>query len=119
LKGGLLEALGKLFANNVKLYIYPTLSSVSIDDPTKGDKLLTTDNMPFPEDVQDLYNYLKKNRKILVIEHAKVEWLYINPRRVLRMIHEGSGRLGKNGSALCGKTDQIKWPVWLSTKSNR
>jgi hypothetical protein len=89
LKGGLLEALGKLFARNVKLYIYPTLSSVSIDDPTKGDKLLTTDNMPFPEDVQDLYNYLKKNRKILVIDHVKVEWLYINPRRVLRMIHEG------------------------------
>jgi hypothetical protein len=89
LKGGLLEAMGKLFANNVKLYIYPTLSSVSIDDPTKGDKLLTTDNMPFPKDVQDLYNYLKLNRRILVIEDPKVEWLYINPRRVLRMIQEG------------------------------
>ncbi len=89
LKGGILEALGKLFTDNMKLYIYPTISSVSIDDPTKGDKLLTTDNLPMPDDVKDLYNYLKKNRKIIVIENAKREWLYINSRRVLRMIQEG------------------------------
>jgi hypothetical protein len=89
LKGGILEALGKLFTDNMKLYIYPTISSVSIEDPTKGDELLTTDNLPMPEDVQDLYHYLKKNRKIIVIEKVKKEWLYINSRRVLRMIQEG------------------------------
>lgn len=86
LKGGILEALGKLFTDNMKLYIYPTISAVSMEDPTKGEKLLTTDNLPMPNDVQDLYNYLKKNRKIIVIENVKKEWLYINSRFVLKMI---------------------------------
>ena len=86
LKGGILEALGKLFTDNMKLYIYPTISSVSVDDPTEGDKLLTTDNLDMPEDVKDLYSYLKKNRKIIVIENAKRKWLYINSRYVLKMI---------------------------------
>ncbi len=86
LRGGILEALGKLFTDNMKLYVYPTISSVAIDDPSKGDLLLTTDNLPFPEDLSDLYAYLKKNRKIIDIKHAKRDWLYINSRYVLRMI---------------------------------
>ena len=86
LKGGILEALGKLFTDNMKLYVYPTISSVTIDDPTAGEYLLTTDNLPLPEDLKDLYIYLKKNRKIIDIKHAKKEWLYINSRFVLRMI---------------------------------
>lgn len=86
LRGGLLEALGKLFADNMKLYVYPTVSSVAIDDPASGGELLTTDNLPMPEDLTDLYAYLKKNRKIIDIKHAKKEWLYINSRYVLRMI---------------------------------
>ncbi|MCB0806576.1 MAG: hypothetical protein KDC05_12320 [Bacteroidales bacterium] len=89
LRGGILEALGKLFTENMKLYVYPTISSVSIDDPTKGDFLLTSENLPLPEDLTDLYKYLKKNRKILDIPNVKKEWLYINSRRVLRMIQEG------------------------------
>lgn len=86
LRGGILEALGKLFSDNMKLYVYPTISSVAIDDPTKGDVLLTTDNLPLPEDLKDLYSYLKKNRRIIDIKHAKRDWLYINSRYVLRMI---------------------------------
>jgi hypothetical protein len=86
LRGGILEALGKLFTDNMKLYVYPTISSVAIDDPTKGDELLTTDNLPLPGDLEDLYAYLKKNRKIIDIKHAKKDWLYINSRFVLRMI---------------------------------
>lgn len=86
LRGGILEALGKLFVDNMKLYVYPTISSVNIDDPTNGDILLTTDNLPLPEDLKDLYSYLKKNRKIIDIANAKKDWLYINSRYVLRMI---------------------------------
>ncbi|MCF8378143.1 MAG: hypothetical protein K9H49_01120 [Bacteroidales bacterium] len=86
MKGGLLEALGKLFTDNMKLYVYPTISSVDIADPTKGEHLLTTDNLPLPEDLRDLYVYLKKNRKIIDIKNAKKEWLYINSRHVLNMI---------------------------------
>jgi hypothetical protein len=90
LRGGILEALGKLFTDNMKLYVYPTISSVAVDDPTRGDELLTTDNLPLPGDLQDLYTYLKKNRKIIDIRNAKKEWLYINPKYILRMIRSNS-----------------------------
>lgn len=88
LKGGILEAMGKLFIENMKLYIYPTVSSVAIDDPTHGDYLLTSENLPLPEDLRDLYNYLIKNRKIIDIKNVKKERLYINSRRVLKMIQQ-------------------------------
>lgn len=89
LKGGILEAMGKLFIENMKLYIYPTVSSVAVDDPTKGEHLLTSENLPLPEDLRDLYNYLIKNRKIIDIKDVKKERLYINSRRVLKMIQQG------------------------------
>jgi len=89
LRGGLLEALGKLFTDNMKLYVYPTISSVSIDNPSHGDKLLTSENLPLPDDLKDIYYYLKKNRKILDIGDVKKEWLYINSSWVLKMIQEG------------------------------
>ncbi|MCD4736422.1 MAG: hypothetical protein K8R53_10285 [Bacteroidales bacterium] len=89
LKGGLLEALGRLFIENMKLYIYPTVSSVPIDDPTKVENLLTSENLPLPDDLRNIYNYLKKNRKIIDIKNVKTEWLYINSGRVLQMIQSG------------------------------
>ncbi|MEZ5197362.1 MAG: hypothetical protein R2764_13485 [Bacteroidales bacterium] len=51
--------------------------------------MLTSQNLPLPEDLQDLYNYLKKNRKIIDIKNVKKERLYINSRRVLKMIQNG------------------------------
>ncbi len=89
LKGGILEAMGKLFIDNMKLYIYPTVSSVAIDDPTHGEYLLTSENLPLPEDLRDLYNYLIKNHKIIDLTNVKKERLYINSRRVLKMIQKG------------------------------
>jgi hypothetical protein len=89
LKGGILEALGKMFPDNMKLYVYPTISSVSIDDPTKGENLLTSSNLPLPEGLNFLYQFLKYNRKILDLTNVKKKWLYINSRRVLRMIQMG------------------------------
>jgi hypothetical protein len=89
LKGGLLEALGKLFIDNMKLYVYPAVSSVSIEDPKKGEELITSKNLPLPDDLQDLYSYLIKNRKIIDIEDVKKERLYINSQNVLKMIKRG------------------------------
>jgi len=89
LRGGILEALGKLFPENMKLYVYPTVSSVSIDDPTKGEDLLTSENIPLPENLEFLYRFLKGNRKILDLKNVKKEWLYINSQRVLKMIQQG------------------------------
>ncbi|MBN1339432.1 MAG: hypothetical protein JXA03_08915 [Bacteroidales bacterium] len=89
LKGGLLEALGKLFTDNMKLYVYPTVAYVPVDNPTHAEYLLTSANLPLPDDLRDIYHYLLKNKKIIDIGHAKKKWLYINPRRVLQMIQKG------------------------------
>ncbi|MBN2175637.1 MAG: hypothetical protein JW731_16020 [Bacteroidales bacterium] len=89
LRGGILEAMGKMFPENVKIYIYPTVSSVSIKDHSRGEALLTSENLPLPDDINDLFGYLKKNRKILDIKNVKKERLFINSRNVLKMIQKG------------------------------
>ena len=88
LKGGLLEAMGKLFIENMKVYVYPSLASVPVHDPSGGYDLITSENLPLPDDIQALYKYLIENRKIIDIKNVKKKWLYINSRRVLRMIQE-------------------------------
>lgn len=88
LRGGILEAMGKFFIDNMKLYVYPTISSVSIDDPTKGEELITSKNLVLADDMIDLYHFLLKNRLIIDIEDAKREWLWINSQIIIRMIKE-------------------------------
>jgi hypothetical protein len=88
LKGGILEALGKLFVDNMKLYVYPTLSSVSIDDRTKGEQLITSKNLELAPDIHDIYSYLIKNKMILDIKDARKDILWINPENALNMIQE-------------------------------
>jgi hypothetical protein len=88
LRGGILEAMGKFFIDNMKLYVYPTVSSVSIDDPAKGEGLITSGNLPLADDLHDLYQYLIKNRLILDIKDAKKEWLWINSQVVVKMIKD-------------------------------
>jgi hypothetical protein len=89
LKGGILEALGKMFPENMKLYVYPTVSYVSIDDPTRAEQLLTFENLAVPAEIEFLYEHLKRTRKILGLQNVKKKWLYINSARVLKMIQKG------------------------------
>jgi hypothetical protein len=86
MKGGLLEALGKLFVKNMKLYVYPAYGAVSLEDHKTGVNLITTQNLQLEDDVNDVFNYLCKNRKIIDIKNVKKGWLYINSRNVLKMI---------------------------------
>ncbi len=79
LKGGILEAFGKLFPNKMKLYVYPTL------DTESGD-LITSENLPLPDDLHHLYEYLKCSRKILDLTEVKKDWLHIKSAEVLKMI---------------------------------
>jgi len=88
LRGGMLEAMGKFFIENMKLYVYPTISSVSIDDPTKGEELITSKNLLLADDISYLYQFLIKNRMILDITDAKREWLWINSQIVIKMIKD-------------------------------
>ena len=89
LRGGVLEAMGKFFIYNMKLYVYPTVSSVAIDDPTKGEDLITSRNLILADDTNDLYQYLIKNRMIIDITDANKEWLWINSQVIIKIIKEG------------------------------
>ncbi|MCU0371376.1 MAG: hypothetical protein MUC31_08170, partial [Bacteroidales bacterium] len=89
LRGGVLEAMGMFFIDNMKLYVYPTISSVSIDNPLQGEDLITSQNLMLADDINDLYQFLIKNRMILDITDAKKEWLWINSRIVIKIIKEG------------------------------
>jgi hypothetical protein len=89
LRGGVLEAMGMFFIDNMKLYVYPTISSVAIDEPTKGEDLVTTKNLMLDDDINDLYQFLIKNRMILDIPDAKREWLWINSQVIIKIIKEG------------------------------
>ncbi len=89
LKGGIFEAFGKLFMDNMKLYVYPTISSVNIKDHKTGTELITSRTIPLEEDLEYLYKYLIKQRKIIDLEEVKIEWLHISSAYVLEMIKSG------------------------------
>ena len=57
LAGGRLEAIGRLFKNATKLYVYPTLDA----DPGR---LVTVEDMPIARDMQHLYRHLLDNQRI-------------------------------------------------------
>lgn len=79
LNGGILQAFGRLFAKNMKLYVYPALDK-------KTGELITSQNLPLRDDLKHLYKYLIANRKILDLTNIKKERLSIKSADVLKMI---------------------------------
>ena len=88
LKGGLLEALGRLFPENVRFYIYPTITCISLENRDPAGELLTSKNIIIPEKMKPLYDYLIMNRKIIDLENVKKDRLYISSTYVLHMIKD-------------------------------
>ncbi len=80
LKGGLMEAFGKLFAENVKLYVYPLIENKRL----QTGKLLNVE-----EDLFYLYQHLLNNDKIVDLENVNRAWQGIFARNVLKMIQNG------------------------------
>jgi len=78
-----------LFVDNMKVYIYPTIPSVSLDNREPVGDLLTSKDIIFPDDYEDLLRFLIKNKKIIDVTEVKKKWLYINSSNVLRMIRSG------------------------------
>ncbi len=82
LRGGIMEAFGKLFYNNLKIYIYPTL----LEDQT----LLTTQNIEIPDPLKYLFQHLVHNRKIIDVPNADRDTLEIFSRKVYQLINENN-----------------------------
>jgi hypothetical protein len=80
LKGGLMEAFGQLFAENVKLYVYPLME----------DKKINTGRfLQVEQDIFYLYQHLLNNEKIVDLENVNRRWEGIFAREVLKKIQKG------------------------------
>jgi hypothetical protein len=82
LDGGILESLGRLFKNDLKLYIYP------VQDKNTG-ALITAANLRVAPHLQHLYAYLIENRFIESLRDFNESCLPIFSRDVLAKIRAG------------------------------
>ena len=83
LEGGILEALGRLFKNDLRMYVYPLL------DP-EGGGLTTVENLEIEDRLAPLYRYLVNRGSIVSIENFRSDVLHIFSRDVLAKIREGN-----------------------------
>ncbi len=77
----LLGAFGELFPRNVRFYVYPAR------EPDGA--LLTTQNLPVPDEIRFLYQHLLENRHIVDIRTFDPKALSILHKEVLGMIRRG------------------------------
>ncbi len=81
LEGGILEAFGKLFTKNLRIYVYP------LRDPATG-RLRTVETANIPENLCNLYKHLKEHGRIRQMDNFDESVLHIFSRDVLRRIKE-------------------------------
>jgi hypothetical protein len=79
LPGGLLEAFGRGFGHNVKMFVYPAL------DVETGD-LYVLDQLQIPSNLNGLVQFLKDNDKLAAIEDFDHSLLHILSDDVLSKI---------------------------------
>ncbi len=82
LSGGILEAFGKLFFKDLKVYLYP------LKDQESG-KFITSETLKVHPRMKELYKFFKYNGKMLDIKDYDPDILDIFSRKVLQMISEG------------------------------
>ncbi len=81
LPGGLLEALGRLFAGPVRLYVYPRKEA--------NDQLITTENIPVPENMRHLLAHLWANHLIEDLQGVNCSNLDIHYDELIKKIRTG------------------------------
>ncbi|KIX22971.1 nicotinate-nucleotide adenylyltransferase [Flavobacterium sp. 316] len=81
LSGGILEAFGKLFYRDLKVYLYP----MKEDDGT----IVNSDNLKVHPRMKELYKFFKFNGKVVDITDFDEKNLDIFSRQVLKMIGNG------------------------------
>jgi hypothetical protein len=82
LDGGILESFGRLFKNDLKLYVYP------LKEPKSG-ALITAGNLLVAPNLRHLYSYLLENRFIEPMRDFNEKCLPIFSRDVLTKIRCG------------------------------
>jgi len=79
LSGGILEAIGKLFNKDLRIYLYPLRNR-------KTKELTTTANTNVHSSMHDLFEYYKQNGIFVDIENYDIESIEILSRTVYQMI---------------------------------
>ena len=82
LSGGVLEAFGKLFYKDLKIYLYP------LKDLDTGE-IITSANLKVHPRMKELYKYFKFNGRIADITKFDPEILEIFSRKAFKMISNG------------------------------
>jgi hypothetical protein len=108
LEGGILESFGRLFRNELKLYVYP------YKDPTTG-AIITAGNLRVAPHLQHLYSYLSENHLIQGMRDINEENLSILSRDVLRKIQ--TGQPGWEGALPVQVSEMIKQRQMLGYKT--
>ncbi|VXB98374.1 Nicotinate-nucleotide adenylyltransferase [Flavobacterium sp. 9AF] len=98
LSGGILEAFGKLFYRDLKVYLYPMK-----DD--EGN-LINSENLKVHPRMKELYKFFKFNGKVVDITDFEEKNLDIFSRQVLKMI--GNGEEGWEDMLPEGNAELIK-----------
>jgi hypothetical protein len=81
LEGGILEAFGKLFTRDLRIYVYP------LRDPVTG-ALKTVENVEMPSKVHGLYRHIVEGGRIKQLDNFDESVLHIFSRDVLKRIRE-------------------------------
>jgi len=81
LEGGILEAFGRLFTRNMRIYVYPLLEQ-------ETGNLVTAENIEMPSELKNLYRHLVDRGRIRSLENYDKDVLHIFSRDVLRRIKE-------------------------------
>ena len=82
LSGGILEAFGKLFFKDLKVYLYPLKNH-------ETGEFITSENLKVHPRMKELYKFFKYNGKMLDIKDYNPEIMDILSRTVFKMISNG------------------------------
>jgi hypothetical protein len=82
LRGGILEAFGKLFVKNLRVFLYP------MKDP-KDSTIINSNNIHVDNKMKNLYKFFKFNNRLLDIINYDEELLDIFSKKVLEQIKKG------------------------------
>ena len=82
LSGGILEAFGKLFFKDLKVYLYPLKNR-------ETGEFITSENLKVHPRMKELYKFFKYNGKMLDITDYNPEIMDILSRTVFKMISKG------------------------------
>lgn len=80
LSGGILEAFGKLFFKDLKVYLYPMLDS-------NLEEIIDSDNLRVHPRMKELYKFFKTNGRVVDIKNYDPKVLSIFSRTLLQMIY--------------------------------